>query len=499
MKSVVIIGGGLGGLFTGAILAKEGLRVTIVEKNATLGGGLQSFRRFGETFDTGMHIIAGMREGGNIRKICRYLGIADKADVMHVDDACTDDLYFAEDRKHYAVARGRDGFVESLARHFPHEREGLERYVDTIRELVGKVDLFNLRPAPAVITMFDETLVMPADDFIAQFVSDPKLRSILAYMNPLYGGKGGETPAYIHVIISYLYISGASRFVNGSCHFADLLADVIRENGGTIVTNDAVTHVAVADRMVQEITTAKGLRLTADHYISAIHPCTLFGIIDAKAFPAAYRHRLDSIPNSCSAFSLYVKLKPGTFPYINHSEFYMTRYDEIWNFHKPFAQWPRGFLFMTPPKTHHDRFASVALITAPMTFEEVRQWEATSVGHRGPDYEEWKQRHAEVLLDRIEELHPGFRQCVDRVVTASPLTIRDFYGSKEGCLCGFSKNAHDMMLSHVPVVTKVRNLLLTGQNNNLHGFCGVPLTAINTAEAILGMNYVINRINQCVG
>jgi hypothetical protein len=45
-------------------------------------------------------------------------------------------------------------------------------------------------------------------------------------------------------------------------------------------------------------------------------------------------------------------------------------------------------------------------------------------------------------------------------------------------------------------VTKVRNLLLTGQNCNVHGFCGVPLTAINTSEVILGRNYVLDKINQ---
>lgn len=52
-----------------------------------------------------------------------------------------------------------------------------------------------------------------------------------------------------------------------------------------------------------------------------------------------------------------------------------------------------------------------------------------------------------------------------------------------------------MVASQLPVVTKVDNLLLTGQNNNLPGFCGVPLTAINTVEAILGRNYIVNKIN----
>ena len=98
-KSAVIIGGGLGGLFTGAILSKEGLDVTVVEKNTTVGGGLQTFVRFGESFDTGMHVIGGMQEGGNIRKICKYLGVLDKMHIKDVDADCIDRLYFSEDKK----------------------------------------------------------------------------------------------------------------------------------------------------------------------------------------------------------------------------------------------------------------------------------------------------------------------------------------------------------------------------------------------------------------
>ena len=66
---------------------------------------------------------------------------------------------------------------------------------------------------------------------------------------------------------------------------------------------------------------------------------------------------------------------------------------------------------------------------------------------------------------------------------------------KEGSICGFSKDCNNITLSQLPVVTKVSNLLLTGQNNNLHGFCGVPLTAINTCEVILGQNSIIDKLN----
>jgi len=46
------------------------------------------------------------------------------------------------------------------------------------------------------------------------------------------------------------------------------------------------------------------------------------------------------------------------------------------------------------------------------------------------------------------------------------------------------------------VATKVKNLYLTGQNVNIHGLCGVTLTAIETAEALVGQNTIVCKINK---
>ena len=494
VKSVVIIGGGLGGLFCGAILAKEGLQVTVLEKNATIGGGLQTFTRFGEVFDTGMHVVGGLQPGGNIWRICRYLGIGDKVRVREVDPDCTDRLYFAEDRRYYTIAKGWEAYVETLAKDFPHERENLKRYVDALYALTEELDLFYLRPMRTDLYNHSDEFLMAADDFIAKYISDRRLRSVVAYMNPLYGGKEGHTPAYVHAVISVLYINGASRFVGGSSHFANLLADVIREHGGEVVAGDAVTWVEVNNRKVAYVKTEMGRQYEADWYISDIHPCTLLKLMDESAFPKAFRRRMEEIPNSYSAFSLYIKMKKDCFPYINHSEYFTRRYDEIWNFCSDGSSWPMGFLLLTPPEENQGPWSDKVLVTAPMQFDMVRRWEDTAVGRRGSDYELWKQQRTDELLALVEELHPGFRESVEAVNASSPLTIRDFYGVKEGAICGFSKDCRNITLSQLPVVTKVSNLLLTGQNNNLHGFCGVPLTAINTCEAILGLNKIIEKL-----
>lgn len=497
-KSVVIIGGGLGGLFCGAILSKEGVDVTVIEKNTTVGGGLQSFVRFGEIFDTGMHIISGMQKGGSIRRICEYLGITDQLHVRDVDPDHTDDLYFAEDGSRYRIAQGREEYVDTLASRFPDQRDNLRRYVDAMYRIVNEFNLIHLRPTTdAAALMHSEEFMMSATDFVAHYLTDECLRSVVSYINPLYGGCGDMTPAYIHAIISTLYIDGPSRFEGGSHLFANTLSDLIVKQGGRVIVNDAVAKIYTAEKQITHVTTRRGKEFRADYYISDIHPCTLVGLLDdPSALPKAFRSRLEEIPNTYSAFVLNLKLKPGTFRYFNYTGFYMSRYDEIWNFGRRDYKWPLGFLYMTPPEIGQGEYSTKMIVTAPMTWERVKPWEDTYVGRRGPDYEAWKQQCADLLLDRMEEMYPNFRDCVEAINTASPLTIRDFYGVKEGSICGYAKDYRNMLLTHIPVVTKVRNLLLTGQNINLHGFCGVPLTAITTCEAILGQNYVLEQINK---
>lgn len=496
-KSVLIIGGGLGGLFTGAILAKEGLRVTVVEKNHTVGGGLQSFTRFGEVFDTGMHIIGGMQPGGNVRRICEYLGIEDRIHISDVDSDMMDCVYFAEDSRRYRIAQGRDNYIDALSEAFPSERENLRAYVDAMYRIAGEVDLFYLRPSTTLFPVHSEEFSMAADAFIAKYLDDRRLRSVVAYMNPLYGGQAGITPAYIHALISILYIEGSSRFAGGSQLFADTLRDYIVEHGSTVIAGDGVAKVLTAGKTISGVVTCSGKQLAADMYICAIHPCTLFSLLDnPSALPKSYRNRLDSIPNAYSAFTLNIKLKEGTFKYMNHSAYYMGRYDDIWNFGNCSENWPMGFLYMTPPSLNQGEYAGKMIVTAPMLWDDVAVWENTTVGRRGSEYEMWKESMAGKLLERLEEVHPGIRECIEAVNTASPLTIRDWYGVKQGSMCGFTKDCNNLILSQVPVVTKIPNLLMTGQNCNLHGFCGVTLTAINTCEAILGQNYLLERIGK---
>ena len=54
---VIVIGGGMGGLSAAIGLAGRGARVTLLEKNARLGGKLNKWKQDGFTFDTGPHVL----------------------------------------------------------------------------------------------------------------------------------------------------------------------------------------------------------------------------------------------------------------------------------------------------------------------------------------------------------------------------------------------------------------------------------------------------------
>ena len=493
-KSTVIIGGGLGGLVTGALLAKEGYKVTVLEKNAIVGGGLQTFKRYGVSFPTGMHIFGGFEKGGNLYKLFDYLGIMERLSLQPTDDDAFDVVYVAEDGNTFRFPKSKTKVVEYLSTLFPEEKEDIQAYFDRLFELSEEEDLFYLREShPYSMANVSDDFTRPYNELIDRYITHPKLKGLLTYLSPLFGGVEGMTPAYLNALLSVLHIAGTFQFAGGSQQMVNALCNVIEETGGRVIANEEVTRIQVENHQVTAVVSKQGNIYHADSYISDVHPDILLRISDEKAFPIAFKKRIAEIPESESCFKVYVKFKDKTFPYLNHANYYLEKYNSHHN-QLP-EDWPNGLMFVTPPQEHQGDFATTMVIIAPMDYAWVLPWEKTLTGHRGETYEQWKQAMTDKMLDRMTRLYPDFRDCIEFVFASSPLTIRDYYGNKKGSNYGFQKDSNNLMLSQLSVFTKVKNLYLTGQNVNIHGFCGVSLTAIETAEALVGYNTIVRKIN----
>ncbi|MDR1937817.1 MAG: NAD(P)-binding protein, partial [Tannerellaceae bacterium] len=166
-ESIIIIGGGVGGLFCGAILSKEGYRVKIFEKHGTIGGGLHQFKRKGVSFETGMHVIGAFQSpDGVLYRICSYLGIMHKISILPEDDDCFELLHIALDKKKYRMAKGFGAFIEALSKEFPEERENIIRYLRAIYSICDEVKLYNLEKADSNYHNYSDKFMTSVGDFI---------------------------------------------------------------------------------------------------------------------------------------------------------------------------------------------------------------------------------------------------------------------------------------------------------------------------------------------
>ena len=90
---IVIVGSGLGGLACATILAKEGYKVCVLEKNKQIGGNLQTYVRDRVIFDSGVHYVGGLDKGQNLYQLFKYLGIMDKLKLRKMDEDVFDAVY----------------------------------------------------------------------------------------------------------------------------------------------------------------------------------------------------------------------------------------------------------------------------------------------------------------------------------------------------------------------------------------------------------------------
>ncbi|WP_320666853.1 C-3',4' desaturase CrtD [Prochlorococcus sp. MIT 1307] len=90
-ESVIVVGGGIAGLTAAALLAHEGIPVTLLEAHHQTGGCAGTFCRGPYVFDVGATQVAGLEAGGIHERLFRYLGTsAPAAEIL--DPGCSVDL-----------------------------------------------------------------------------------------------------------------------------------------------------------------------------------------------------------------------------------------------------------------------------------------------------------------------------------------------------------------------------------------------------------------------
>ena len=217
----IIIGSGLGGLSCGVILARNGYDVTILEKNARIGGCLQCFRRGDAKFETGMHFIGSCNEGEVLWQLLRYLEVLDDLQLSPLDPSGYEEIALCGER--FRLAQGREAFIETLAARFPAEHANLCRYFDLLERIATTSALHALQRDGADMALLAEYQMRSIDSVLEELIDDPLLRNVLVGNLPLYAAERGRTPFSMHAFITEFYNRSAFRIVGGSDALAESL------------------------------------------------------------------------------------------------------------------------------------------------------------------------------------------------------------------------------------------------------------------------------------
>ncbi|MBN2165437.1 MAG: NAD(P)/FAD-dependent oxidoreductase [Marinilabiliaceae bacterium] len=489
---IVIIGSGLGGLACGSILSRKGYKVCVLEKNYQIGGCLQDFKRDGVLFETGMHFIGSYDDGQILNTLFRYFGIYDKIEVKKLDINAFD--VYCLNGKEFQIPVGIENFRQKLFDQFPSEKSAIDIYFKRLIEIYNSVNILNLSEVWEDMPVERYGVGENVYEFISQITNNEELKNILGCFNSLYAGKKESASLFIHSIISLFYLQSAYKLNGGSGQIARELSDVIVKNGGVVNTSSKVSSLICDDGLVKKIELENGDCYSADYVISNIDPLSTFNMLKNANLRKAFISRIEEQKQTISSFSIYIALKNKVLPYVN-SNYYYYETEDIWALNSYNEDsWPAGYMMYMNKSKEFDGYAESMVLISPMKFREMEKWYDTFVEKRGEDYLNMKSVKQERLLTLLEKKIPDIREFIVNVYSSSPLTYRDYTGVREGAMYGVETDSRNPFVSQILPKTRVRNLLLTGQNINMHGVLGVSIGAIHTCAELLGINNIIAEL-----
>ena len=251
----VVIGGGIAGLATGALLAAEGHPVTLFEARDELGGRAGSWEHAGFRFDTGpsWYLMPEVFD-----HFFHLLGTSAERelDLVPLDPAYR--VYSEGDADPLEVHSGVDAAAELFEGIEPGAGAAIREYLasaedaydlavsrflyDSYSSTKGLRDPALLRRLPQLLPL----LIRPLHRHIASRFADPRLRQVLGYPAVFLGGSPFDVPSLYH-LMSHLDLGGSvAHPMGGFTTIIEAVARLARERGVEIKTGSRVVSIETA-------------------------------------------------------------------------------------------------------------------------------------------------------------------------------------------------------------------------------------------------------------
>ncbi len=267
----IVIGSGVGGMCTAALLAYSGFRILLVEKRRYLGGRFSTVNHNGFLCATGGLAVP---VGHNLEQVCEHIGIDSGVKPSTNVATWLEGEFF----------NLKDGGTRGLIRQVAEDEREARRVIDALKEAMTS------RPPPNGITF---------KDWLDQFTRNPRIHGIFqATISSLltvnsYELQADEYFKFIKVIspLTFGFIEG------GSLALWERMAELIVETGGEVWTGAAAQSIQVKKgQAVGAYIRRKRetLEINAHTVISNIGPAGTATLVPDKVLEAEYLEHTQS-------------------------------------------------------------------------------------------------------------------------------------------------------------------------------------------------------------
>jgi phytoene dehydrogenase-like protein len=501
---VIVIGAGIGGLTSAALLSKAGLSVCVLEKEPHVGGYLAGFRRKNFVFDTAIHWLNQYGPGGFLDKLFKAIG----SDHPKAIDQQRIRRYKGE-KFDYLLTNNPDLLRDQLISDFPDDKKGIERLFLKAKQIGRSFRNYNRVFRSAETMSFFEKIrnkirmlefALPFIPFLSfsgeqglkkglnRFFRNPRLHQIFSGEQEVLGclipigwsyfqdfqspPKGGSQviPQWLQHVIGFFH-----NPIGLQCQVKEIFV----ENGTS--TGLSFEHLG------------KIRRINSKYIIAACDVETIYEkMLPHGAVPDKLKKKLKNADLYGSSITISLALD-CTAESLGFNEELIHLVDENQLFSDQSGGDPhRSEISIIAPSLRDKSLAPLnqgtLTLYMPASMDYKNEWKTKLDAHgsreRGDAYRQLKKEVAEILIGRVaEKLVPDLRTHILFYEVATPVTHWRYTGNKNGTMMGARPGRSNMKNKISHYRTPVKNLLLGGHWAELGG--GVPMAAKAGANASL--------------
>ena len=491
---VVVVGSGIGGLTAGALLAKQGLGVLVVEQHYLPGGACTMLRREGVTFDAAVGMMFGFGESGFAPHRFVMNSIEEPIEVIPHSN-----LYrMTINGRHLTFWRDFDRFFEELCGFFPGARDELRALYDFLFDIHDNVmpkggivvppteaPLRQPGDPPEIsarqLDRLVELLDMSTAQLVGRFVTDPE---VLAFFNMLTCTycytTAEETPAMLAAAMFVDNHEGGVFYPSGSTQMlSNKLEKSIEEHGGRVLCRHMVDEIVIDDGRASGVRIDDGTLIAADRVIANATVWNLYRKLIAHEHVAPERLEwVDSLVPTFGGLVLYlwvdeVAVPEGTPPILFLiGDMHDITGNDITCFMSSVAD-PS----ICPPGTH------ALTVVQPSRVRWPRPWDPE---YGSESYERLKWEEAEKLLDQVAGELPTIREHIRRIVVGTPTTIERFLLKEQGAVGGPKQMIGQHMMLRLHARSEWKNLYHCGDSTVMGvGISATTISGVGAANMVL--------------